>query len=162
MSGTSHAVRVLVATTLIGAAGHYPVTAEQSPTVLRASVDLVTIDVQVTPAKDAPFRQLTTADFDIRISGQKRAAASVTLLHNDEGTVSRNPGSSSPHPPTAPGCVFGFHRKADRPTAHYVVAVERSEADKRDVKDVKVQVVDKAFAISTYVWRSPVRNPRSG
>jgi hypothetical protein len=157
MSGTNHAIRVLVATTLIGAAGHYPVTAQQSPPVLRASVDLVTIDVQVTPAKDAPLRQFTAADFDIRISGQKRPPASVTFLHHDEGTVTRNPGLSTPQSAKPAECAFGLHRSVDRPTAHYVLAVDRSEADKREVKDVKVQVVDKAFAVPTYVWRSPIR-----
>ena len=158
MPGTSHAVSVLVAAcALLGSAADLALTAQQAPPVLRASVDLVTIDVQVTPAKGAAFRQLAAADFDIRISGQKRTAASVTFLHNDEGTVSANPGVSSPKTASSSDCVFGFHRKADRPTAHYVIGVERSEADKRDVKDVKVQIVDKAFNAQTYQWRSPVR-----
>jgi hypothetical protein len=159
MSGSSHTVAVLVAAAgLLSSAGPLAVTAQQSPPVLRASVDLVTIDVQVTPAKDAPLRQFTAADFDIRISGQKRPAASATFLHFDEGTVIRNPGLSSPQTPKPGECAFGFHRKVDRPTAHYVLAVDRSEADRRAVEDVQVVVVDKAFAVQTYVWRSPVRS----
>jgi len=143
---------------LLGSAANLALTAQQSPPVLRASVDLVTIDVQVTPAKDAPLRQLAAADFEIRISGQKRAAASVTFLHRDEGTVSRNPRSSGTPNATPSECVFVFHRKVDRPTAHYVIAVERTDADRREVRDVNVQVTDKAFAVQTYSWRSPVRS----
>jgi hypothetical protein len=161
MSGTSYTVGVLVAAAgLLSSAGPLAVPGQQSPPVLRASVDLVTIDVQVTPAKDAALRQFTAADFDIRISGLKRRPSSATFLHHDEGTVTRDPGLSSPQTARPAACVFGFHRKVDRPTAHYVLAVDRSEADKREVKDVKVQVVDKAFAVRTYQWRSPLRNPR--
>ena len=155
---SKHALSALMAgAALIRAVGPLSVPAQQSPPVLRSSVELVTIDVQVTPAKNAPLRQFTAADFDIRISGQKRPPASVTFLHHDEGTVTSNPGLSSHQTGKPSECAFGLHRKADRPTAHYVLAVDRSEADKREVKDVKVQVVDKAFTVQTYVWRSPVR-----
>jgi hypothetical protein len=133
--------------------------AQQSPPAFRAGVDLVTIDVQVTPVKNAPMRKLTAADFDISISGRKRPVVSVTPLHDDTGTVTRNPSATGAGPGTFPDCVFGFQRKTNQPTAHYVVGVEATEADRKVVKQVRVKLVVKAFAIQRYVWRSPI--PRS-
>jgi hypothetical protein len=42
------------------------------PAVFQGGVDLVTIDVQITPAEKAtgPLRVLTPADFEITISGK--------------------------------------------------------------------------------------------
>jgi hypothetical protein len=71
---------LVAASALLGTAAKLALSAQQAP-ALRASVDLVTIDVQVTPARDSPLRQLAAADFDITISGQKRPAASAT--HSD-------------------------------------------------------------------------------
>ena len=122
---------------------------------------MVTIDVQVAPAKDAPLRDLTTADFDVGIAGRKRLAVSATLLHYDEGAVTRSPRIPPSEAGTSPACVFGFHRKTDRPTAHYLVGVERSDADEKEVKQVRVNMVDKVFAVQGYVWRSPVKRRAS-
>lgn len=159
MSRSRVTVCVLVATaTLVSSGGLAAVTGQQSPPVLRSSVDLVTIDVQVTPAKGAPFRQFTVTDFDIRISGQKRVPASATFKHYDEGPVSGKPGSSSPKTAPASECVYRFERKTKRPTAHYVIGIERSDADRRAVNDVKVRIVDNAFKAEWYTWRSPVRS----
>jgi len=140
----------------VAAAGGHPVGASrQLPPVVRGQVDLVTIDVQVSPAKNATMRELTPADFDIRISGRKRQAASATFLHYDEGTVTgnstaRGTGGSSPE------CVFGFHRKGDRTTAHYLVGVDRTDTDRQEVKDVRINMLDKAFVVQQITWRSPI------
>ena len=131
------------------------VEAQQPTPTFRASIDLVTIDVQVTPTKDEPIRDLTAADFDIRISGRKRPAASATLLHHDEGAITREPPRTTSGNP--PACVFGFHRKIDKTTAHYLISVERTDADRREVKQVDVKLVETAFAVQWSVWRSPIR-----
>ena len=125
------------------------------PQKFQAGVDLITIDVQISPASDAPLRDFSVSDFDIRISGRKRPAVSATRLHYDEGKVSRNaprPGSG-----TSSACVFGFFRATNRTTAHYTIGVESIDADRREVKDVVVKVADKLFAAERYVWRSPIR-----
>jgi hypothetical protein len=127
------------------------------PTVFQGGVDLVTIDVQITPAEKAtgPMRVLTPADFEIAISGKKRAATTETILHDDTGPVLHS--FPIPPPGASPACGFGSFRKTDRPTAHYLVAVEATAADRKQVKDVKLKVVDKAFSVQQYVWRSPIR-----
>jgi hypothetical protein len=134
---------------------------QQPPAALRSGINLVTIDVQIAPVKDAPLRDLTAADFDIGIAGRKRLTASATLLHYDEGTVTRDPRIPPSDAGTSPACVFGFHRKTDRPTAHDLVGVERNDADRKEVKQVRVNMVDKAFAVQGYVWRSPVKRSAS-
>jgi hypothetical protein len=141
--------------TVAAAGGHTEGASQQTPPVVRGQVELVTIDVQVSPAKDAAMRDLTMAEFDIRISGRKRPAASATLLHYDEGTVTRD--STARGADSSPECVFGFHRKVDRRTAHYLVGVGRTDADTQEVKDVRVGVVDQAFVVQRVVWRSPIR-----
>jgi hypothetical protein len=141
-----------------GPAGGRPIeTRQQPPPVFQAGVELVIIEVQVTAAKDAPLRELTTADFDISISGRRRPATSATLLHFDRGIVTRNPGEwGSPA-----DCVFGFQRTKDRTTAHYLVGVERIEADRKEVKQVRVKMVDKSFVAPLYRWRSAIRRVAS-
>ena len=62
-----------------------------SPPPLRGGVDLVTIDVQIAPSREAPMRDFLLSDFDIRIAGRKRPAVSATLLHYDTGAVTRDP-----------------------------------------------------------------------
>jgi hypothetical protein len=56
----------------------------QQPPPFRAGVDLVTIDVQITPAAKAPFRDLAPADFDISINDRQRTATSATLQKKRE------------------------------------------------------------------------------
>ena len=66
---TTSAVLLMTAS-LLSAVGDASGTGQQSPPVLRSSVDLVTIDVQVTAAKDAPLRQFAaTADVYVEIAG---------------------------------------------------------------------------------------------
>jgi hypothetical protein len=132
------------------------VQAQQAPSFV-GKIELVTIDVQITAARDAPLRELTTADFDITISGSKRQAASVTHLHDDDGKVTREPLASRNDQDASPACVFGFHRKIDRKTAHYVVAVDRTDADREEVKQVHVNLVDKNLTVQRYLWRTPIR-----
>lgn len=138
---------------LAGSAGGSVVEARQNPPPFRTGVDLITIDVQITPSRSATIRDFVPSDFEITISGRKRPAVSATRLHDDTGTVAREP----PRAHTAPECVFGFHRKTDRTTVHYLVGVEASEADRKEVKQVGTKMVDAAFAVQWIVWRSPIR-----
>lgn len=130
--------------------------AQQPPLTFRAAVDLLMIDVQVMPAKRAPLRDLTPADFEIRIAGRERPAVSVTLLHYDTGTVVQLPMSLRPKL-GVPACVFGFHRQADRTTAHYLVGVDARDTDRENVKQVRVAIADDAFVAAWWAWRSPAR-----
>jgi hypothetical protein len=148
---------VVAAVAVATSAGSGAVQAQQQPPpAFRANVDLITIDLQITPAKDAAMRALAPGDFDISISGRKRPARSATLLHYDTGAVTRDA-----IPPAAlgtdPACVFGFRRETDRTTAHYLVGVDAIDADRKEVKHVRAKVIDKAFAVQRYVWRSPIR-----
>ncbi len=117
---------------------------------------MVTIDVQVAAVKDAEMSELTAADFDITISGRRRKAASASFMHYDQGTVIRNPAAGPSRE-----CVFGFHRKEDRKTAHYLIGVDRTDADQAGVKDVRVSIVDKNLAVLWYLWRSPIHKSAS-
>ena len=139
-------------------AGSHMGASQQSPPVLRTGVDLVTIDVQVGSVKGATLRELTAADFEVTVSGRRRKAASATFMHYDEGTVVRKSTMLSADRP-APDCVFGFHPTEDRKTAHYVLGIDRTDADQKEVKGVHVSITDKAFAVQFYSWRSPI--PRS-
>ena len=127
---------------------------QQPSPVFQAGIDLVMIEVQVIPVKDAPFRELTTADFEISISGRRRPATSASFLHFDKGPVTRNPGETG----SVPDCAFGFHRTKDRATAHYLVGVDRIDADRREVRQVRVKMVDKVFAAPLHMWRSSFRS----
>jgi hypothetical protein len=129
-----------------------PALADQE--TFRTAVVLLTIDVQVTPSKDAPLRELTLADFQVTVSGRSRPVASAAFLHLDEESVVSNP----PRPGQASGsdCVFEFHRKLDRPTAHYRLGIQPVETD-RGAREVKVNITDPAFATQWLVWRLPIR-----
>ena len=127
--------------------------AQQQPPVLRGEVHLLTIEVQVTAATDAPMREFVTSDFEVSVSGRRRPVESVTLLHYDEGAVVRD----VPREANSTTCFFGFHRNVDKASAHYLVAVERSGADQIEVKQVRMRMADKAFAVQRWGWRSPIR-----
>jgi hypothetical protein len=136
------------------AAAHVPQgVSQQAPPNFRGAVELLEIDAQVTPAKNAPLRTLAPKDFEVSIQGRSRAVVEATFLHYDDRAPLRSP------PPNiaTDACVFGFHRRVDRVTAHYLVVVDRSSADRMEVKDVRVKPVDKAFTILSFAWRSPVR-----
>ncbi len=126
----------------------------QQPPSLRAETDLLTIDVQISPVHGAAIRPFGLQDFSVEVGGQKRTPVSVTMLHDDEGSVIRDLKNA---PGIGPSCVFGFHRKQDLKTVHYVIGVEGTEADRRKVPRVDVRVTDKAFEIQWQVWRSPIR-----
>src|SRR6185503_1964819 len=144
-------VSVFLATTALGAS----VASQQPPPSFRAGVDLIMIDVQITPAAKAPLRDLTPADFSISINDRQRPAASATLLHFDEGPVGGKPmprpGVSSP-----PECVFAFQRKKNEKTAHYLVGVAAIDADRKGIV-VRLKLVDKGLAAEHFVWRTPAR-----
>lgn len=143
----------VTAMVLATAAGGLVAKSQQvSPPPLRGGVDLVTIDVQITPALEAPLRDFQLSDFDVRIAGQKRPAVSATLLHYDAGAITRDPPRAA-----TPDCVFGFQRKSDRTTVHYLIGVDTTDADRKEVKQVDVKLVDAAYAVQRYVWRSPIR-----
>ena len=129
-----------------------------TPPPLRAAVDLITIDVQISPNRDAPFREFTTSDFEVRVSGKTRPVASATLLHRDTGAVRRPSDRTEPLPAaTDAECAFAFRRTVDRPTVHYLLGVNAIDADRQAVKKVEVKVVDRAFDVQKFAWRSPIR-----
>jgi hypothetical protein len=127
---------------------------QQPSPVFQAGIDLVMIEVQITSDTDAPWRELTIADFEISISGRRRPATSATFLHFDKGPVTRNPGETG----SLPDCAFGFHRAKDRATAHYLVGVDRIDADRKVVRQVRVKMADKRFAAPLHMWRSSLRS----
>lgn len=144
-------VSVLVTLPVISAQA-VPTSATQG--TFRAGVTLLTIDVQITPSKSAPLREFTATDFDVTISGRNRPVASAAFLHLDEGSVIRNPprlGSGADA-----GCIFGFHRKTDKPTAHYLLGIQPVDSD-RSTKDVRVKTADSAFLTQWSAWRLPIR-----
>jgi hypothetical protein len=139
-------------TTAASAAGAVPASEKQR--TFRAGVVLLTIDVQITPSKDAPLRELAPADFEVTISGRTRPVTSAVLLHLDEASVVKNqprPGQSADA-----GCIFGFHRKTDQRTAHYLLGIQRADID-RATKEVRVKTADPALATQWIVWRLPIR-----
>jgi hypothetical protein len=113
--------------------------------------------VQVAPAKDEPIRGLAAADFDVRVGGRSRPVSSVTLLHYDMGTVTRGIISARARADkrSLADCVFGFHRRTERTSAHYLVGVEAIEADRKGVARIRINMVDKAFAVQWVSWRLP-------
>jgi hypothetical protein len=153
-------IRELTFVALATAGGFVAEASQQSPPVLRAGVDMVTIDVQIAPVKDAKMRELTAVDFVITIAGRRRKTASVSFLHYDQGAVIRTPVAAGANGPS-PECAFGFHRREDRQTAHYLVGVDGTEADQAGVKDVRISIVDKTMAVRSYVWRIPAHKGAS-
>src|SRR5687767_8716185 len=104
----------LFALVITAAAWGRAVSASPGQETFRARIVLLTIDVQVTPSKDAQLQELAPADFHVAIAGQDRPVTSAVLLHLDEASVMSNPpragqGSNAE-------CIFGFHRRVDRPT----------------------------------------------
>jgi hypothetical protein len=130
--------------------------AQQASPKLRAGVDLLTISVQITPTRKGPMpRLLTPADFVVKVRGQQRAIVSATLWHYDTGTVLRHPLDALRQ--GTPACGFGFHRKVDRTTAHYLLALERIDDDRKPFTKVQVTVIDKAFEVQRVAFKSPIR-----
>ena len=125
---------------------------QSAPPSFRAPVELVTIDLQIVPAKDATLREFLPKDFTVRVSGRDRTAVSATRMHEDTGAVTRDVPRTPP-----PECVFDFRRQVDRPTVHYVLAFDLTEPDRKEISRVAVHLTDKAFSIQRYVWRSPIR-----
>jgi hypothetical protein len=134
--------------------------AQQPPLTFRASVDMLLIDVQVVPAlpmqHSSPevFRDLGPEDFEIRVSGRERPTVSLTLLHFDTGTVVPGPLSIRTHL-SVPDCVFGFHRAADKTTAHYLIGVNARDTDRRNVRGVHVDIANHGFLAAWWGWRTP-------
>jgi hypothetical protein len=144
-------VSVLVTLPVISAHA-FPTSARQK--AFRTGVTLLTIDVQITPSNSAPLREFKATDFDVSISGRRRPVASAAFLHLDEGSVIRNPprlGSGADA-----GCIFGFHRKTDRPTAHYLLGIQPAETD-REAREVRVKTADSAFSTQWSAWRVSIR-----
>lgn len=131
-----------------------PAARQADQATFRTSVVLLTIDVQVTPSKDAPLRELALADFQVTVSRRSRPVATAAFLHLDEESVLSDPPRLGP--PAGSDCVFGFHRKLARPTAHYRLGIQPVESD-RGAREVRVKITDPAFATQWIVWRLPIR-----
>ena len=144
------AISALVTTAHSGAAG----LPSKEQETFRTDVVLLTIDVQVTPAKEAALRQFGPEDFEVTVSGRRRPVTSAVRLHLDESSVVPNP----PRPGRGSNidCIFGFHRRTDRPTAHYLLGIQPDDAV-RAAKAVSVRTADPAFATEWSAWRLPIR-----
>jgi hypothetical protein len=120
----------------------------------RGGVVFLTIDVQVTASKEASLQELTAGDFEVVVSGRRRPVTSAARLHLDEGSILPN----QPRPGRGANteCIFDFHRRTDRPTAHYRLAIQPAGTD-RSAREVRVTVADSTFATEWLVWRLPVR-----
>jgi hypothetical protein len=129
---------------------------QEPPPAFRTAVDLVIVDVQLVAAQDKPVPGLTTAQFDVSIAGRKRRVVLAEFVHDDEGPINRSPWTAS-----VAACVFGFARSAKGANAHYLVGVERADADKSGIKHPKVKVSDKALTVGRLAWRSRVAAPHA-
>ena len=139
---------LLTSRTSAGQAGQQ---SQSTPPSFHASSELLTIDVQIAPARNAPLRQFLPKEFSVRVSGHDRTAVSATRMHDDTGPVTREvPRSASPE------CPFDFRRTVDRPTVHYVLAFDLTESDRKRISRVAVRIADKMFTVQRYGWRTIV------
>jgi hypothetical protein len=128
----------------------------QEPQDFRASVDLVTIDVQVVAAGSTPISTLTTGQFEVRIAKHDRPVILAQFLHADEGAVTRPATPPRIDSGTRAMCVFGFERVSTGATAHYLLGVEPTASDKDGVKHPEITVTHKALSVRRWAWRSRV------
>jgi hypothetical protein len=128
----------------------------QSPAAppFRAGVELLTVDVQVAAKREVKMDALKGEDFALTFWGKSRPIVSATFAHLDEGAV-----ADDIQPEQAkPDCVFGYLRKAYRRTAHYVLAVDMTEPDRKQTAQVEVTTVDDTYLfVNRFAWRSPIR-----
>ena len=121
---------------------------------VRAGADLVTIDLQIVPARGTSVPVLTADLFDVRIAGQKRTVVSAVFVHYDEGAVVRPSSAQGIDPAALAACVFRHLRTTDAVHAHYRLAIETREADRKNVSKVRVKVSDKTVSLRGWAWRS--------
>ncbi len=128
--------------------------AQEAAPTFRAGADLVTIDVQIVPARGTSLPVLTADLFDIRIAGQQRTVVSAVFVHYDEGAIVRPSSAQGIDPAALAICVFRQLRTADVVHAHYRLAIETREADRKKVSQVRVTVSDKTVSLRGWAWRS--------
>jgi hypothetical protein len=121
---------------------------QERPAALRASVNLVIIDVQIVAAQEKPARGLTTAQFEVTIAGHQRKVVLVEFVHADEGPINPSLRTAS-----VAACVFGFERSAKGANVHYLLAVESNDRDRTGIANPKVKVDDKDFIVRRLAWR---------
>jgi hypothetical protein len=128
--------------------------AQEAAPTFRAGADLVTIDVQIVPVRGTSVPVLTADLFDVRIAGQKRTVVSAVFVHYDEGAIVRPSSAQGIDPAALATCVFRHLRTADAVHAHYRLAIETREADRKKVSKVRVKVSDKTVSLRGWAWRS--------
>jgi len=126
---------------------------EPAPT-FRGGADLVTIDVQIVPARPTALPVLTADRFDVRISGQKRTVVSAVFVHYDEGAIVARPSAQSMDPAPLAACAFRYLRTSDAVHAHYRLAIETRDDDRKKVSKVRIKVSDKTISLRGWIWRS--------
>jgi hypothetical protein len=141
---------------VLASAGLTPgILATQDPaSTFRAGADLVTIDVQIVPARGPSVPVLTADLFDVRIAGQQRTVVSAVFVHYDEGAVVRPSSAQGIDPAALATCVFRHLRTAETVHAHYRLAIETRDADRKKVSKVRVTVSDKTVRVRGWAWRS--------
>jgi hypothetical protein len=117
-------------------------------------VDLLMIDVQLTPADGKPASMLTAADFQVKIGGRKRTVVLAEFLHSDDGPVIRGAAPPPLDQVPRPTCVFGFARTSNLAHVHYLLGVEPSESDKRGIKRPEIKLAAGGPPPRRWAWRS--------
>ena len=120
----------------------------------RAGADLVTIDVQVVSARGTSVPVLAADLFEVRVGGQKRTVVSAVFVHADEGAIVRRSSERSMDPAPAANCVFRYQRSSDAVHAHYRLAIDTHDDDRKKVSKVRIKVSDKTVSLGDWAWRS--------
>ena len=128
--------------------------AQETPSAYRSTVDLLMIEVQVTPPNGKPQAVLTAGDFQVQIGRKKRRVVIAEFLHSDDGPVVRGAPPPRMDQQPRPPCVFQFSRTSEHAHAHYLLGLEPEEADKREVTKPQIKVVAGGFQLRRWAWRS--------
>jgi hypothetical protein len=121
----------------------------------RAGADLVTIDVQVVLARGTSVLPALTVDlFEVRVAGQQRTVVSAVFVHYDEGAIVSRSSERDTDPAPAATCVFRHLRSSAAVHAHYRLAIDTHEADRKNVAKVRIKVSDKTVRLGDWAWRS--------
>lgn len=114
----------------------------QQPT-FRASVDVAAIDVRVVDSGGNPVDGLTSADFDVRINGRRRAVVTVEAVR-----VAAGPGVTTTRRPAGPGPAARniWPSPVDAPARTFIIAIDAASLDAGDGASV-------AGAVSAFLDR---------
>jgi hypothetical protein len=128
----------------------------QLPPSFQSSVDLQVVDVQVSGSDEVAIADLTKEQFELTFNGRPRPVALAQFLHRDAGQVVRR-FDRQLDPAVRAACVFGFERRTDKPTAHYLLGMTTPIAGTDDFKSLRISVTVKGMKAETWVARIHVK-----